>query len=84
MYDDWFSGRIAIMQQDRLEKIVSQVVLAQYTEPIAILQNLLERKQYELAISTIQKLSIISRVVGKANSYLNLALQIYILNGRMS
>ncbi len=37
MYDDWFSGRIAIMQQDRLEKIVSQVVLAQYTEPIAIL-----------------------------------------------
>lgn len=61
-------------------------MLAEYIEPVAIIQNLVDRKQYELAISTVQKHNLLARVVGKqqAKSYLNLALQIYVLNGRMS
>jgi len=28
MYDEWFSGKVALVQQDKLETIVAKVVLA--------------------------------------------------------
>jgi len=42
-----------VLQQEKLETIVTKVVLAKISDPLAIIKNLLERKQYELAINII-------------------------------